>query len=98
MVEQNHRLMHCPPNAWMNRVFSIYCLDTTFSSIVKCYSFSESDKSLRSEEISESVECLLKCQETQMSYSGRESAMSDMSNARIGERQLSLDELKVTVL
>ncbi|GIY58511.1 hypothetical protein CEXT_267611 [Caerostris extrusa] len=41
---------------------------------------------------------LLKCQETQMSYSGRESAMSDMSNARIGERQLSLDELKVTVL
>ncbi|XP_055934412.1 uncharacterized protein LOC129963859 [Argiope bruennichi] len=41
---------------------------------------------------------LLRCQESQMSYSGRESAMSDMSNPRLGERQLSMDELKVTVL
>ncbi|GFR04563.1 hypothetical protein TNCT_260721 [Trichonephila clavata] len=45
-----------------------------------------------------SINDLLRCQESQMSYSGRDSAMSDMSNPRLGERQLSLDELKVTVL
>ncbi|XP_071035591.1 beta-alanine transporter-like isoform X1 [Parasteatoda tepidariorum] len=41
---------------------------------------------------------LLRCQESQMSYSGRESAMSDMSNPKMTERRTSLDELKVTVL
>ncbi|XP_054717987.1 beta-alanine transporter-like [Uloborus diversus] len=41
---------------------------------------------------------LLRCQENQISYSGRESSMSDLSGTKTLERQLSLDELKVTVL